>query len=188
VIGGATQAAAGRRPRRGLLAAGLVVFLAGLALACWGVYEATRIGTCASGGPFEIARPCPEGTGTKIAAIFGGTLIGLVGLALAFAGRAGARGRGPVRMGIVLWSLTFLAAAAAVALGAFGPDADPQNEGARVAAITILAVFVPMALVPLVGSVVLSRASRHERDADRRDAIPLTPLRGRADPPRPPEP
>ena len=168
---------AGRRraTRAALLIAGLLLFGAGLALACWGVYSVTRIGTCASGGPYVSARPCPEGTGTKALAIVAGTFIGLAGLACAIA--AGVRRGGPGRSAIgvltVMWSLTFLGLAGACALAAFGPDAQPDNDGARIAAIVLLVVFVPRALIPLIGLPLLSRSSRREREGQAAQAVPL---------------
>lgn len=72
-----------------------------------------------------------------------------------------------------MWSLTFLGLAGACALAAFGPDAQPDNDGARIAAIVLLVVFVPMALIPLIGLPLLSRSSRRERRAQEAQAVPL---------------
>ena len=40
-------------------------------LGAWSIHEVVQIGTCASGGPYVSARPCPKGTEFKILAIFG---------------------------------------------------------------------------------------------------------------------
>ena len=32
----------------------------------WALYHLVRTGTCASGGPYVSARPCPSDTGAKI--------------------------------------------------------------------------------------------------------------------------
>jgi len=165
-----------RRPasRTLLVLLGWVLCLAGLALGCWSIYELTKIGTCASGGPYVSARPCPEGTGTKIMLVFGGVLLGLVGLACLAAGSRGRTVRSRVGYGLILWSLLFLGIAGTVAYAAFGPDAEPDNDGARIAAIVLLVTFVPMALVPLFGALVLGRASRGEREERDADAVPLS--------------
>ncbi|NLD54215.1 MAG: hypothetical protein GX652_06095 [Burkholderiaceae bacterium] len=41
---------------------GAGLFLGGLAGAVYCIARLIQIGTCASGGPYEIARPCPAGT------------------------------------------------------------------------------------------------------------------------------
>ena len=51
----------------------------GLALA---IYELSQIGTCASGGPYESARPCPGGTGWWIVSILGSVPAFMVGVAV----------------------------------------------------------------------------------------------------------
>lgn len=181
-----------RRPasRALLVLLGWLLCLGGLALACWSIYELTRIGTCASGGPYVSARPCPEGTGLKIMLIFGGVFLGLAGLACLAIGSRGRSAGSRVGYGLALWSLTFLAIAGTVAYAAFGPDAEPDNDGARIAAIVLLVTFVPMALVPLFGALVLGRSSRREREERDAGAVPLSAAamaRARAPaPPRPP--
>ncbi len=164
-----------RRPasRTLLVLLGWLLCLGGLALVCWSVYELTKIGTCASGGPYVSARPCPEGTGTKIMLVFGGVLLGLVGLACLAIGSRGRTARSRVGYGLILWSLLFLGIAGTVAFAAFGPDAEPDDDGARIAAIVLLVTFVPMALVPLIGALALGRSGRREREPDP-DAVPLS--------------
>ncbi len=152
---------------------GLLLCGAGLALACWGVFSVTRIGTCASGGPYVSARQCPEGTELKALAIVAGTFLGLAGLACYAAGRGGRGVRGTLGLGVLMWSLTFLGLAGAVTLAAFGPGAPPDNDGARIAAIVLLVVFVPLGLIPLVGAPLLSRASRRERKEAAAQRVPL---------------
>lgn len=67
---------------------GLAVMLAGLGGFGFGLYKVIDIGTCASGGPYVSARPCPAHTGLYIATIVGGVLVFLVGGAV-----FGTRGR-----------------------------------------------------------------------------------------------
>ncbi len=110
---------------RSLGAAGVLLILAGLltctgavVLFCWSLYSVTRIGTCASGGPFVSARPCPPGTGLKILGIVGAVFGGLLGIALYSAGfaRQGTAGRATLGLGGLMWSFTFLGAAASATL------------------------------------------------------------------------
>jgi len=49
--------------------------LAGLAALVYGIWEVLAIGTCASGGPYVSARPCPDGTGLKIGIIVAGAFV-----------------------------------------------------------------------------------------------------------------
>jgi hypothetical protein len=72
---------------------GIALMLAALGLLAWAVVDLVQIGTCASGGPYEIAQECPEGTGTKIGLIFVAVILFLVGIGI-FATR-GARATEP---------------------------------------------------------------------------------------------
>ncbi len=172
-----TSGAAERRPvgRTLLVVLGWVLCLGGLAIGCWAIYDLTQTGTCASGGPYVSARPCPEGTGLKIMSVFGATFLGLAGLACHAIGSRGQRASSRIGFGLIMWSLLFLAIAGTVAYAAFGPDAQPDNDGARIAAIVLLVTFVPMALIPLLGIGALGWASRRDRDEAAEDAIPLDP-------------
>ncbi len=172
-----TSGAAERRPagRTLLVVLGWVLCLAGLAIGCKAIYDLTQIGTCASGGPYVSARPCPEGTGLKIMSVFGAAVLGLLGLACHAIGSRGQRTASRIGFGLIMWSLLFLSIAGTVAYAAFGPDAQPDNEGARIAAIVMLVTFVPMALIPLLGIGALGFASRRGRDEGDGDAIPLDP-------------
>jgi Short C-terminal domain len=67
---------------------GIAVMLGALGLLTWAIVDLVQIGTCASGGPYEIAQECPEGTGTKIGLVFGTVILFLVGVAV-FAARGG---------------------------------------------------------------------------------------------------
>lgn len=166
----------GRLLRVALVVLGLLLCGAGLALIWWGVYSVTQIGTCASGNqPFVSARPCPEGTELKMLAIVAGTFAGLAGMALYAFGRRGRGGGSTLGLATVMWALTFVGIAGACALAAFGPDALPDNDGARVAAIVLLVVFIPMGLIPLIVAIAASRSSRRGREARAEQAVPLDP-------------
>jgi len=130
---------------------GMLVSLASLLLITWALYHLVRTGTCASGGPYVSARPCPEGTGAKILGLTGAIFALLIGGGI-YAAR-GNRGHGAtLGMGIVLWSLLFISLAAATFVAAFGP-ANNDDPGARTAAIVLAIVFLPMGILPLIGAV-----------------------------------
>jgi hypothetical protein len=113
----------------------------------WAIYHVVRTGTCASGGPYVSARPCPPGTGAHILALMGGIFGGLSAIGI-WAAR-GPSGR-PSRVGLgpIMWSLLFLTLAASVAYSAYGPG-NNHSAGARTAAIVLAVIFVPMGLSPL---------------------------------------
>jgi putative oligomerization/nucleic acid binding protein len=130
---------------------GMLVSLAALLLMTWALYHLVRTGTCASGGPYVSARPCPEGTGAKILGLTGAIFALLIGGGI-YAAR-GSRGHGAtLGMGIVLWSLLFISLATATFVAAFGP-ANNDDPGARTAAIVLAIVFLPMGILPLIGAV-----------------------------------
>jgi hypothetical protein len=84
---------------RGVL--GLALMLAGIAGFAFGLYQLTRIGTCASGGPFVSARPCPSSVGWYVGAIIAG-VVGFIAGGVLFASRGrratqpGLPPRGPI--------------------------------------------------------------------------------------------
>ena len=128
--------------------AGMLVCGASIVSIDWALYHLIRTGTCASGGPYVSARPCPPGTGGHIMALIGGIFGGLIGTAV-FAAR-GAGDRKPARIGLPLamWSLLFCTMAASALLGAFGPAADDRSDS-KTAAVILGIIFFPMGLAPL---------------------------------------
>jgi hypothetical protein len=104
---------------------------------CWvavgyGVFQLLGIGTCASGGPYLVARECPDGTGALAFALSGG-IIGMfvaAGIYLARGTPPGSRAA-PQNAGIVIWFWTglFWALAAGCFLAVWGPDANPGPGG-----------------------------------------------------------
>jgi hypothetical protein len=60
-------------------AIGLVLMLVGVAAFLFGLYHLMKTGTCASGGPYVSARPCPAGTGGWVALLIGGVFAFLAG-------------------------------------------------------------------------------------------------------------
>jgi hypothetical protein len=63
-------------------AAGLALMALGVAGIALGLLELIGTGTCASGGPYVSARPCPEGIALDVAALIGGVFAFLIGGAL----------------------------------------------------------------------------------------------------------
>ena len=58
---------------------GLGLMLAGVGGLGFGIYKVASYGTCASGGAYVSARPCPSNTGLFIAMIIGGVFVFLIG-------------------------------------------------------------------------------------------------------------
>jgi hypothetical protein len=103
---------------------------------CWvavgyGIYQMLQIGTCASGGPYVVARECPDGTGALFFALFFG-IIGLFVAAGIYLTRGTPPGGPPPQnAGIILWFWTglFWSLAVGCFLGVWGPDANPGPGG-----------------------------------------------------------
>ena len=110
---------------------GLVLLLGGATYLAYDIYQLLQIGTCASGGPYQIARECPDGTArlgwTIPIAVFGmlaGTVI--------YGGRGlppGSDGGLRVNALILAWCALFLGIAFAAFWGVWGPDANPGPGG-----------------------------------------------------------
>jgi hypothetical protein len=64
-------------------ALGLVMLGGGLVLTAWAIYHLMRTGSCASGGVYVSARPCPPGTGLHVLGLMGSIFLALGGVGLA---------------------------------------------------------------------------------------------------------
>jgi hypothetical protein len=112
---------------------GLLVMVVGLAAFVWGLYNLMEIGTCASGGPYVSARPCPEGSGKYFAAVPLGIVATLVG------GLVGG-------VGLLLLPIVFTGVGgASVASGVAGEDA-----GAGAFPFVFGGLFLAFGLLPLL--------------------------------------
>jgi hypothetical protein len=128
---------------------GLLICGAALVGVTWGIYHLIRTGTCASGGPYVSARPCPPGTGGHIGALIGGIFGSLVGMGIYAARGGGSVASGTVGLGLVMWALLFVLLAAGAMVGAFGPGADDRADS-QTAAVILGVIFVPMGVAPLL--------------------------------------
>ena len=144
----APRAAGRSRPGAAIVGAlGLLLGLGSLVAFDWALFEMVQTGTCASGGPYVSARPCPEGTGLRIAAMTGAIPLGLVGCALLSASRW-RNWRAAIGVWLVAWALLFVSAAVVALLAVYSSD-DPVVGGAQLGVAIMAAVFVPMGLAPL---------------------------------------
>jgi hypothetical protein len=141
---------------------GLGLEVAGIVAISYTVYKLLGIGTCASGGPYAIARECPEGTewlGLGIPAsvfvmLFGGGLYAARGAAPGSDRKGGA---GPALL--LGWSGLFLGIAFACFWGVWGPDANPGPGGTE-GGLIVGFLFVPMGLFPLWATIAAMRKER----------------------------
>ena len=107
-----------------------VIAVAALALACVELAKLMDTGTCASGGPYVSAKPCPEGTGTQILLLMGAILVFVIAML--------ASGQG-----LFFFGLLFVALSAMFIRGAITDD----NFAA--AGYSVGAVFAVMGVVPM---------------------------------------
>src|SRR4051794_34504029 len=115
----------------------------------WAIWHLMLTGTCASGGPYVSARPCPPGTAGQILALMGGIFGGLIGTGIyAARGRAGERRESKYPLPLVMWALLFCTLALSALYAVLGPAATPGAP--KGTAIFLTALFVPMGLVPVI--------------------------------------
>src|SRR5262249_49449879 len=113
----------------------LVIGLAGVALFTYELIHVFNIGTCASGGPFLSARPCPAGTGTVVLLLALGIVLAVVGMLI-----------GIGQTGVFIWSALFVAAGGAMLIYSITGHGGAANSTGYVLA----AVFIPMGALPLL--------------------------------------
>ena len=99
--------------------AGLVIVWASLVVSCWAMYQLMRTGTCASGGPYVSARPCPAGTGWLVLALMGSIFGGLAG---SFVARS-------VSLGVLWFGMFFTVTGLVAILVDVGPASPPGADG-----------------------------------------------------------
>lgn len=128
--------------KRSLL--GMALIGIGLVLTTWAMYHLMRTGTCASGGPYVSARPCPAGTGLQILGLMGGVLLALAGAGVAAS----------AVLGVLWFGMFFTLSGSMAVLAAIGPAAAP---GSGTGGIIMGAVFIGlMGLPPMLGAIVMA--------------------------------
>lgn len=141
---------------------GMAFAIAGVALIAGGVYEVARVGTCAVGGAYQIARPCPDGMEIDILKLIGGISAALVGVAVYAARGTGAvMGRGRGFAGAV-WGMGFLGVAFAIWTSVHGDGALAGDDSGVATWLTIM--FAVMGAVPLLISLFLAFLGRPTPD------------------------
>lgn len=127
---------------------GLALLVASCVAVAYSVYQLLQVGTCASGGPYQVARECPDGTERLGLAIPVAIVTMLIGVGLyAMRGRAPGSDRDPrPGLGLVLmWSGIFFGIAFAAFWGVWGPDANP-GPGGKLGGLIVGFLFVPMGI------------------------------------------
>jgi hypothetical protein len=112
--------------------AGLVLCVAATAAMGLALWHLLDTGTCASGGPYVSARPCPDGTTTWILLAPASVIVLLAGMALM--GRL-----------IVPWTIFFAGTGGTLVAAALAGDLGP---GGSSAAWSVGPMFVLMGVVP----------------------------------------
>jgi len=168
-----------RSPLPWLAVVGFLVSMAGIAAALTVAFLAMRGvldvgGQCASGGPYVIATPCPDGTWLLPLAI-------PLGLLFVFAAIAAG-----TRIGGIYGSLPGLAwVGLFCSLGfnflqyGFAAMGDPEADGGGIIFILLGIMFEVMGLVPLVTSLIALRAGRGLPGAS---SVPVDSAPGQEDP------
>src|SRR5688572_20548025 len=111
---------------------GMLIVGASLVLTTWAMYHLMRTGTCASGGPYVSARPCPAGTGWHVLALMGGIFVALAGSFVA---------KSPA-LGILWFGLFFTLTGTVAILIDVGPAAPPDSgSGGIVMGVMFIAVL-----------------------------------------------
>ncbi|MEV4465696.1 SHOCT domain-containing protein [Micromonospora echinofusca] len=130
--------------------ASLAIGLIGIVLLGIGLNHALDIGSCASGGSYVIARPCPEGSAVWFWLPMAGAIMWIVGIAVS------KRVFSEPGAGQILWTAGFAGGGAALLVKVLTQPSMPPD--ARLGASIVAAVFIPMGLVVgLVGLVQLVR-------------------------------
>jgi hypothetical protein len=131
----------------------LVVGLTGLVLLGIGMNQVLDIGSCASGGPYAIQRPCPEGTDTVFWSMVAGAMMWILAI-MGSKGAFYAPGAGQF-----LWTAGFAGGGTAMLVKVLTQPSMPPDS--KLGASITAAVFIPMGLVVgIIGIVQLVRRGR----------------------------
>ncbi|SCG75935.1 SHOCT domain-containing protein [Micromonospora coxensis] len=136
--------------------ASLVIGTIGIVLLGAGLNHVLDIGSCASGGSYAVARPCPEGTAVWFWLALTGALMWILGIIVSEQNFS-APGAGQI-----LWTAGFAGGGVALLVKVLVQPSMPPD--ARLGASIVAAVFIPMGLV--VGVVGLVQLVRQRRTTD----------------------
>ena len=139
---------------------GLGLFIGGLVLFNVKLVSLLQTGTCATGNtPYQIAQPCPSGTGTDILLLMAGIFGGLIGVGLFTT-----RGDPPwdkdrpinIRRDFTFpafaWGLAFTATGATALIASLTDESVKSASGAQLGGLIVGGVFLVMGLPVLVMS------------------------------------
>jgi hypothetical protein len=141
--------------------ASAVIGLTGIVLMGLGFNQILDIGSCASGGPYEITRPCPEGSDILFWLAAAGSIMWILGISMSKQGFL-APGAGQF-----LWTAGFAGGGVAMLVKVLNQPEMPPD--AKLGASIVAALFIPMGLVVgVIGVVQLVRQRRGGGSASRR--------------------
>ncbi|WP_416903048.1 hypothetical protein [Micromonospora echinospora] len=133
--------------------ASLVIGMTGIVLLGIGLNGVLDIGSCASGGPYAVTRPCPEGSGALFWLSMTGAIMWIVGIVVS------RRAFFQPGAGQVLWTAGFAGGGTALLVKVLTQPSMPPD--AKLGASIVIALCIPMGLVVgIVGIVQLVRRSR----------------------------
>ncbi|MGZ3387581.1 MAG: hypothetical protein ACXVB5_22135, partial [Isosphaeraceae bacterium] len=133
---------------------GLGMFIGGLVLANVKLISLLETGTCASGNtPYQIAQPCPSGTGTDILLLMGSIFATIIGIGLfAYRGDPPWDRDRPINLDsdfsfpAFAWGVAFTATGAVSLMAGLTNEAVKQNSGSKLGALIVGGVFLLMGL------------------------------------------
>jgi hypothetical protein len=143
---------------------GTALFIGGIVVFNVKLVSLLETGTCASGNtPYQIAQPCPSGTGTDILLLTASIFAGLIGAGIfAFRGdppwaRKDRPLSGGFGFGTFAWGLFFAATGATSLIASLTNPAIADSSGGKlggiIVGITFLLMGVPALLIALWGGI-----------------------------------
>ncbi len=137
---------------------GLAMFIGGIVLFNVKLVSLLETGTCASGNtPYQIAQPCPSGTGTDILLLMAGIFGGLIGAGLfAFRGDPPWDKDRPINsgsnfsFGLFAWGLFFTATGATSLIASLTNQQIQDSSGGKLGGIIVGGTFLVMGLPVLL--------------------------------------
>jgi hypothetical protein len=137
---------------------GLGLFFGGIVLFNVKLVSLLETGTCASGNtPYQIAQPCPSGTGTDILLLMAGIFGGLIGAGLfAFRGDPPWDKDRPINsannfsFGLFAWGIFFTATGATSLIASLTNQAIQDSSGGKLGGIIVGGTFIVMGVPVLL--------------------------------------